>query len=211
MIAETLQDFAIKHSDLLVRKAIDGNEQAFSKLMSLWYRRIFNFCHKYFQNHDMAMEVSQKTFISVHKGLSKLKEVESFRPWLYRIALNKCHEEERKMKRKSWFTIFSSSTDEEDNISEVENQAEGAFFNPEEKMEEKELGDLVLECLGYLPEEQRVILIMKEYEGMKFREIAVTLQISENTAKSRLYYGLKAMKKILEDKNYNKEILHYGY
>jgi len=52
---------------------------------------------------------------------------------------------------------------------------------------------------------------MKEYEGFKFKEIAVTLDISENTAKSRLYYGLKAMKKVLEKKNINEEILNYGY
>ena len=115
------------------------------------------------------------------------------------------------MKRKSWFTIFSSGDEEEDGTKRMEEPAKGSFFNPDERIMEKEIGELVLECLGQLPDEQRAILIMKEYEGMKFREIAISLQISENTAKSRLYYGLKAMKKILEEKNYNKEILNYGY
>lgn len=212
MIAETLQDFAIKHSDLLVGKAMKGDEQAFSKLMSLWYKRIFNFSYKYFQDHDLAMEVTQKTFISVHGGLSRLKEVESFRPWLYRIALNKCHEEERRMNRRSWFSIFTSGNSENhEGDVKMDEKAKGSFFNPDEHIEEKELGEIVFECLGLLPEEQRIILIMKEYEGLKFREIAQTLEISENTAKSRLYYGLKTMRKILETKNFNKEIMHYGY
>lgn len=212
MIAETLQDFAIKHSDLLVSKAIKGDEQAFSKLMSLWYKRIFNFCYKYFQDHDHSMEVTQKTFISMHRGISKLKDAESFKSWLYRIAINKCHEEDRKMKRKSWFSFLSNESNNELNeFNQVEDTAEGSFFNPDEQMEEKQLGDMILECLGLLPEEQRIVLIMKEYEGLKFREIALTLQISENTAKSRLYYGLSAMKKILESKNFNKEIINYGY
>ena len=207
MIAETLQEFAIKHTDLLVGRAAKGDEQAFSKLMGLWYKRIFNFCYKYFQDHDLAMEVTQKAFISVHKGLPKLKDNGSFKPWLYRITLNKCHEEERKMKRKSWVSIFMSDKNNNEKEIIIEESATGVFYNPTEKLEARETAEIVLESLGQIPEEQRTVLIMKEYEGMKFREIAVVLDISENTAKSRLYYGLKAMKKILEGKN----IMHYGH
>jgi RNA polymerase sigma factor (sigma-70 family) len=59
-------------------------------------------------------------------------------------------------------------------------------------------------------EEQREVVIMKEYEGLKFREIAEILNISENTAKSRMYYGLDALRKVLEKKNINKETIGYG-
>ena len=50
---------------------------------------------------------------------------------------------------------------------------------------------------------------MKEYEGLKFREIAEVLNISENTVKSRMYYGLDALKKILEKRNINKNTIGY--
>ena len=60
-----------------------------------------------------------------------------------------------------------------------------------------------------LSEEQREVVIMKEYEGLKFREIAEALHISENTVKSRMYYGLEALKRILERKNINKETIGY--
>ncbi len=212
MLAETLQDFAIKYSDPLVEKARKGDEKSFSRLMSLWYKRIFNFCFKYFADHDLAMEVTQKTFISVHKGLKTLKDPGSFKPWLYKVALNKCHEEERRRKKTGWLSIFSSEKkllDEEDRQYLLDQPAQGAFFNPEENLEKKELGEVVLDCLGELPEEQKVVMIMKEYEGLKFREIAEVLSISENTAKSRLYYGLKAMKNILEERNISKETMYY--
>jgi len=202
MLAETLQDFAIKHSGQIVRKAADGDEQAFSKLMSLWYKRIYNFSYKYFLNHDTAMDVTQKTFISVHKSIRKLKDVTSFRPWLYRIALNKCHEEERRSKRRKWFALLSANDDSQPGERWLEPTAEGPFFNPGKSVDDRELEELVLECLSELPEEQRILIIMKEYEGLKFREIAAALSISESTAKSRLYYGLKAMKQILEKKNF---------
>ena len=51
--------------------------------------------------------------------------------------------------------------------------------------------------LKKLPEDQKVVIIMKEFDGMKFREISEALDISENTAKSRLYYGLKALRKMM--------------
>ena len=57
--------------------------------------------------------------------------------------------------------------------------------------------------------EQREVVIMKEYEGLKFREIAEVLNISENTVKSRMYYGLDGLRKILEKKNINKETISY--
>lgn len=208
MLAETLEDFALKHTDLIVRNAVRGNERAFSQLMNLWYKRIYNFCFKYFGNHDMAMEVTQSTFISVHKSIGKLKDPESFKSWIYRIALNKCHEEDRKNKRRSWLSIFQKDNDEEDHMLQFNHHTDDGFYNPDKVIEDKEMEDIVMSCLQVIPEEQKILVIMKEYEGLKFREIAASLEISESTAKSRLYYGLKAMKKQLEQRNVYKENIY---
>ena len=71
--------------------------------------------------------------------------------------------------------------------------------------QQKELEEMMHNLLKRIPEEQKAVIIMKEYEGMKFREIAEALGISENTAKSRLYYGLNSLKKMM-----NKSGLHLG-
>jgi RNA polymerase sigma-70 factor (ECF subfamily) len=71
------------------------------------------------------------------------------------------------------------------------------------------LSDILQKALLELSEEQREVVIMKEYEGLKFREIAEILNISENTVKSRMYYGLDGLKKILEKKNINKNTIGY--
>ena len=73
----------------------------------------------------------------------------------------------------------------------------------------QELAAQILECLQKLNKDQREVVIMKEYEGLKFREIAEALDISENTAKSRLYYGLKSLKKWLTEANVN--LATYSY
>ncbi|MBK7870791.1 MAG: RNA polymerase sigma factor [Saprospiraceae bacterium] len=79
---------------------------------------------------------------------------------------------------------------------------------PDQAYQREEVTRLVLNALQKLPEDQRTLLIMKEYEGLKFREIAEVLDISENTAKSRLYYGLENLKKILLSNCASKEICH---
>ena len=81
--------------------------------------------------------------------------------------------------------------------------------NPERQLQQAELSDLLQKCLLEISDEQREVVIMKEYEGLKFREIAEALNISENTVKSRMYYGLDGLKKILEKKKITKETIGY--
>ena len=138
------------------------------------------------------MEVSQKTFIAVYQNIRKLQDTSKFKTWLYRIAWNQCHEENRKISRKTWFSFFASREAHE---------VEEFHLTPDRGVQDGELNEIVGELLKSLPEEQRTILILKEYEGLKFKEIADLLGISENTAKSRLYYALKALRKLIEDYN----------
>lgn len=196
-MAEVLENIALYHSKSLIEKSRKGDEHAYGKLVGLWFKRIYNFSLKYFADHDLAMEVTQLTFIVVYKKIDRLKDVDSFKYWLYTIALNNCREEDRRQKKKHWYSIF---------VSEEASQVESKYGHPELEYQKKEKEELVAELLKTLPEEQKTIVIMKEFEGMKFREIAEALNISENTAKSRLYYGLKALKKLLEKSELNYKI-----
>ena len=198
---------ALIYTEQLIEQAKRGDEQAFSKLVREWYPRIYNFGYKYFSDHDLAMEVTQRTFIAVHKNLSTLHAYSKFKGWLYRIAINFCHEEERKQKRK-WVFPFLSFRKEDDNREPFEHVL-GDGATPERDFQQHEISSYLMKALDKLPEDQKLIVIMKEYEGLKFKEIAEALNISENTAKSRLYYGLKALKKTLTDWNITKETIHY--
>jgi RNA polymerase sigma factor (sigma-70 family) len=197
-MSETLRDIALYHSECLVEKSQKGDNHAFGKLVGLWFKRIYNVALRYFGEHDLAMEVTQRTFISVYKNLHGLRDIKRFKYWLYRVALNQCHEEERRQKKKTWFSLFKS--DEARNMEEMN-------FHPEKEYQQKETEELMGNILKTIPEEQKVVIIMREYEGMKFREIAETLGISENTAKSRMYYGLKSLRKIIESSGLNLEYI----
>ncbi|HEX9651231.1 MAG TPA: RNA polymerase sigma factor [Cyclobacteriaceae bacterium] len=203
MYAETLLDIAMTHADNLILKAAKGDIGAFNQLVNLWYKRIYNYALKYFCDHDMAMEISQKTFITVNLKLETLREPSKFKPWIYRVASNLCHEEERRRKRTHLKVTFDTESDEVQNV-------EGTEYNPDRTFQQNELAEILLDALSLINEEQREIVIMKEYEGLKFIEIAEILEISENTAKSRLYYGISALRKILVKKNVTKDTVYYG-
>lgn len=208
MHAETLPDIPMMHSDTLVVRAKTGDQAAQGKLVQLWYKRIYNFGYKFFLDHDLAMEVSQKTFISMCKNLQSLQETARFKSWLYKIAVNYCREEARKRKNNQSLS-FDLVWNREAEDSPAWESSGQRFDNPERQLQQLELSDILQKALHELSDEQREIVIMKEYEGLKFREIAEILSISENTVKSRMYYGLDGLKRILEKNNINKNTIGY--
>jgi RNA polymerase sigma factor (sigma-70 family) len=209
-VAETLPDITMMQSESLVARARERDNIALGKLVQLWYKRIYNFSYKYFFDHDLAMEVTQKTFISMHRSIQGLQDVTRFKSWLYTIAVNFCREELRRKKSNRAVSLEDMRPGEESTSQSWETSG-GRRENPERQLRQSELSDLLQNCLLELNEEQRVVVIMKEYEGLKFREIAEALNVSENTVKSRMYYGLDGLKKILERKKITKESIGYEY
>ncbi len=194
--------------DHLIERAKKGDDIAFNQLVNLWYKRIYNYVLKYSSEEDLAGDITQRTFIAVFKNLRKLKDVGSFKPWVYRIATNYCHEEARKLSRKKTVIMTPASSGDEES-QQPESEARERMFNPEQSFQQSELERILFSTLQELPEDQRSVILMKEYEGFKFHEIAETLDASENTIKTRLYRGLKTLKKRLAEQNITKETIHY--
>jgi len=80
---------------------------------------------------------------------------------------------------------------------------------PDNELNNKQIGTIIQKALNKLPEELRVVIIMKEYQGLKFKEIAEALDESINTVKSRMYYGLNGLKKIFQKWEITEEMLSY--
>lgn len=207
-VNKTLPKVTMMHSDVLIVRAREGNKHAQGKLVEVWYKRIYNFSYKFFYDHDLAMEVSQRTFISMHRNIEYLQDAARFRSWLYTIAVNCCREELRKKKSNRSVSIHDLAPGEHEDSYNWETSG-SRREDPERMLRQRELSDILQACLMQLSVEQREVVIMKEYEGMKFREIAEALNISENTAKSRMYYGLEALKRILENRKITKETIGY--
>lgn len=189
----------MEHMDdsALVEQIQRGDQQAFTVLMERWQTRIHRFAFRFFADVDEASEITQMTFIKVYQKVDTLDEPGKFSSWIYRVANNLCLDELKRAGRRK-------SSPLEAWVEQME-----ARQTPAKKLETKELGEMLQKALLTLPDEQRVVIILKEYEGMKFREIAEILEEPENTVKSRMYYGLKSLRRVLKKWNIQNEYLNY--
>lgn len=181
----------------LIQQAQRGDANARNRLFGLWYKRVYNIAWRYFGEAEAASEVCQQVFLAIHQKLNNLREPEAFNGWIYRTVINCCHLESRQHRQVRSLKEKATSWESSSHVP-----------TPHHLYQQNETTTVVLNALQQLPEEQRTVIIMKEYEGLKFREIADILDISENTAKSRLYYGLKNMRKILEDAHLSNELYY---
>lgn len=205
----TKPEMADHQTEDLIERARQGSVVSQGRLVQLWYKRVYNFSFKFFGDHDMAMESAQKTFIAMYKNIGRLKDNGKFKTWLYSIAANQCREEWRKRKRSNLTSFEQLNGSEAKPVVTEWEIADQRHLNPESCMTQLEMEEILQQALILLPEEQRTVLIMKEYEGLKFREIALAIGVSENTVKSRLYYALEQLRKILKKQNLNKD--SFGY
>ena len=185
---------------LLIKQAQNGDNAAFRRLFELWHTKIYRFAYRFFADEDEASEITQKTFIKTFQNVSSLDDPGKFSPWIYRIANNLCLDELKRAGRRKSTSLES--------WLEQTGGAESDTITPDDLLQQKELGAIIQKALLTLPDEQRTVIILKEYEGLKFREIAEILEEPESTVKSRLYYGLKATRRVLQEWNIKHEYLN---
>ncbi len=181
----------VEASDLeLVERTLEGEHHAFEVLVRRWERPIFSLAYRLSGSDEEARDVCQETFLAAFRHLNSFRGEAKFSSWLYRIALNAWHSRQRRQ------PVESLS---------LEEQAETRGFDPpdtsnalDERLLRDERAQLVRRALAALPAEMRQVIVMKEYEGLKFHEIADVLGIPVSTVKTRLYTGLNLLRRRLE-------------
>lgn len=196
------------NDEFLIQEFIAGNVAAFNTLVWRWEKPIYNFILRYIGDSDLAKDVMQRSFIRAFKSLKKLKDHARFSSWMYQIALNQCRDELKKKKPATYSVSEVRDFDDSDQsnksviLTDHEQDTEKATY-------QESLASLLQKALMAIPEEQRVVIIMKQYQGMKFTEIADTLKTPLNTIKSRMYYGLDALQLVLQRWGVDREDLTY--
>jgi len=186
----------------LIKKYLDGDMASFNTLIWRWEKPLYSFIYRFIGDPELAKDITQKTFIRVYKNLSTLKEYDKFKSWCYQIAANLCRDELKKLKKKSPLPLDCLTENDHNLVEDYQAQ-------PDMKMNQQQLKEIIKKALKEIPEEQRIVIIMKEYQGLKFIEISEALGEPINTVKSRMYYGLNALRKVFERWNLNKEVLQY--
>lgn len=176
----------------LVSRSMGGDSESFNQLIKRWERPIYALAYRTIGREDDARDVVQETFLRAFRGLSGFKGQAKFSSWLYRITLNLCRDWMRRQRRAP---VIATP----DGVDLVELAGESANVETADAaVGRRELSRLVARAMTALPEEQRAAIVLKEYHGLTFQEIADLLGCPLSTVKTRLYQGLIVLRKELE-------------
>ena len=179
----------------LVRAAQRGDAQAFRALVTKYQRRVYQLALGMVRDSDEAMDITQETFVRVHRYLPSFKGDSSFFTWTYRIATNLSLDSARRRGRSERVEM-----DEQD--AEIESRmdpASAALAGPQRAALNEELKGKIEEALATLSENHRAILLLREVEGLSYEDLARTLGIRKGTVMSRLFHArLKMQRKLRE-------------
>jgi RNA polymerase sigma-70 factor (ECF subfamily) len=176
----------------LVARSRGGDVDSFNQLILRWERPIYALAYRVIGREEDARDVCQEAFLRAFRALPGFKGEAKFSSWLYRITLNLCRDWIRRQRRAPVLQI-PEDTDPHELAAE-----RGAVESIEDLAARRELTAVVEQAMAALPDEQRTAIILKEYHGMTFQEIAELQGCPLSTVKTRLYQGLAVLRRSLE-------------
>ena len=174
----------------LVALCLAGDRSAFDLLVLRWDRRIQGAIYRLIGSEDEARDLCQEAFLKAYRGLGGFKGEARFSSWLYQIALNLCRD---RMRRRKGRTVVSLDALEASGQAPVQRDETTAL----DLALTKDVARQVRAAVMALPEDQREVIVLKEYESLTFQEIADVLNLPVSTVKTRLYRGLDRLKERL--------------
>jgi RNA polymerase sigma-70 factor, ECF subfamily len=175
----------------LVARSRGGDLDSFNQLVLRWERPIYALAYRVIGREEDARDVAQETFLRAFRALGGFKGQAKFSSWLYRITLNLCRDWIRRERR-------APMAQAPEGVDIIELAAETEPAEPiEELVARRQLGRAVARAMATLPEEQRTAIVLKEYHGLTFQEIADLLDCPLSTVKTRMYQGLAVLRREL--------------
>lgn len=185
-------DYSKMSDSELIRSYLSGNEAPLETLISKHQQRIFSYILVRIQDHDLANDIFQDTFVKVINTLKrgKYNEEGKFLQWTMRIAHNLIIDHYRKAKR-----MPTMSPTDEFNIFDV---IKDGSMNVESTMIKDQIEEDLHKLIEQLPDDQKEVLRLRHFSGLSFKEIAEQTDVSINTALGRMRYALINLRKLME-------------
>ena len=177
--------FNLKDDFSLIKAFNAGEETAFNDLVNRHKEKVRNLIYLNLGSTSSIDDISQEVFLAVYRKLKQFRFQSQFTTWLYTITINKIRDHVRKQKIMSVFSAFSSD--------DTENVVEPGSFK-----ENFDVNEMVRDAVAKLPRKLKEPLILRDFEGMSYQEIADTTGIEIATIKSRIFRARESLKKMLQ-------------
>ena len=171
-----------------------GDATAYRGLVEKYQDRVYHVIYGMVRNQEDAKDLTQETFVKAYRNLGSFRKDSRFYTWTYRIAMNVAIDFLRRRKRSpiSSFEDEVAARDEDGGIAEIHRSE-----SPSKALQRKQLYTHIMDEIEKLPENQRQVVLLREVEGLSYREIAGILDIAEGTVMSRLFYARKKLQAAL--------------
>ena len=194
MPASLKNDYLSAPDDALVGWAQKGDTEAFEQLVFRHRDKIYARAMMMMRNEQEALDLSQEAWVKSWQRLHQFQGDSSFATWMTRIVINLCLDQirrQKKMRAESFEQI-------EEDLGGVERQMPVEHVNPTEGLEKDELRKRIDEAMAKLTEAHRTVLVLHEFQGLEYKEIAKRVGISIGTVMSRLFYARRRMASLLQ-------------
>jgi RNA polymerase sigma-70 factor (ECF subfamily) len=182
----------------LARQAAAGNDDAFSVIVDRYSRLVYNVALRSVSSPEDAADISQDTFLKAWRSIGSFRGDCALSTWLCRIALNCCCDHARSAKR---HRVLSLTVQEDEDSKVLDIPGTDVTAMPEEELTRQTEIEAVREAIDSLPEDQKMIITMRDITGLSYAEIAGTLGLEMGTVKSRINRARGNVKKFLIERN----------
>ena len=166
----------------LVTRANSGEPQAFEELVRRYRNDVFGLSYHFLRNREEAWDVSQEVFIKAYRSLGRFRGDAGIKTWLLRIAANHCKDH---FKKRRLPTVSMDALPTQDFFA--------APSDPSQELANSELGKAIQTALDGISPKHRMAFVLREYEGMSYKEMAEVMNCSEGTVMSRLHHARKKL------------------
>jgi RNA polymerase sigma-70 factor (ECF subfamily) len=184
-----------READLELLKAVKaGDATAYRGLVEKYQGRVYGMTYGMVRNREDARDITQDAFVKAYNNLDSFRLEASFYTWLYRIAMNLAIDFIRKRTRQGTTSYDDAvaARDEDGGLAEVHHDDD-----PRKLLERKRLYAKIMDAVEELPPDQRQAILLRELEGLSYKEISEIMDIPEGTVMSRLFYARKKLQKSL--------------
>ncbi len=168
----------------LMQSFCNGDEIAFETLYRRYEKPLFNFLNRMVMNTTEAENLCQETFFRLVHAKNNYEPSAQLKTWLYQIALNLCRDRKRRMKHRSHRSLNSHASSRQVGEVTLQDLIPTPAADLEKQVETAELNSFVQEAISRLPEDEKLVVIMREYQGLKCSEIADIMNCPVGTVKS---------------------------
>jgi RNA polymerase sigma-70 factor (ECF subfamily) len=185
----------------LVERCRRGDRQAFRALVERYQRKVYSLALGIIRDPDEARDISQEAFLKVFRHLDTFQGTASFYTWVYRITVNLCIDLRRKAGRNQGARMEFDERIEHDEVGSPADQLSPRRlgFDPMRALHNSELRKHILSALDHLSDQHRTVLMLREVDGLSYKEIADVMETPEGTVMSRLFHARRQMQELLRE------------